>query len=181
MFISYSWTSLGHRTTVKQWAERLLADGVEVVLDIFELKEGHDKYAFMERMVTDPSVSHVLVMCDKAYAEKADARRAGVGTESQIISKEVYEKVDQSKFIPIACELDDKGNWYLPTFLKSRIGIDFSSSEAVNENWERLVRLLFGKPLHVKPLVGKPPAYLQDESRRLARRSRNSRPSSKRS
>jgi SEFIR domain len=123
VFISYSWTSPGHQATVKQWAERLLADGVEVVLDIFDLKEGHDKYAFMEQMVTDSTVTHVLVMCDKAYAEKADARKAGVGTETQIISKEVYDKVSQSKFIPIACELDEKGNWYLPTFLKSRIGI----------------------------------------------------------
>lgn len=42
VFISYSWTSHGHQETVKQWAERLLADGVEVVLDIFDLKEGHD-------------------------------------------------------------------------------------------------------------------------------------------
>jgi hypothetical protein len=57
----------------------------------------------MERMVTDASVSHVLVISDKQYAQKADARKAGVGTESQIISKEVYEKVDQSKFIPIVC------------------------------------------------------------------------------
>lgn len=86
-FISYSWTSLAHQSTVKQWAERLLADGVNVVMDIFDLKEGHDKYAFMEQMVTDPTVTHVLVMCDKAYAEKADARKAGVGTERRSFRK----------------------------------------------------------------------------------------------
>ncbi len=96
-------------------------------MDIYELKEGHDKYAFMEKMVTDPTVTHVLVMCDKVYAQKADARKAGVGTETQIISKEVYDKVIQSKFIPIACELDENGEWYLPTFLGARIGIDFGS------------------------------------------------------
>jgi hypothetical protein len=50
------------------------------------LKEGHDKYVFMEKMVTDPSVTHVPVICDRIYAEKADARKAGVGTESQIMS-----------------------------------------------------------------------------------------------
>lgn len=133
-------------------------------MDIFDLKEGHDKYAFMEKMVTDPTVTHVLVMCDKTYAEKADAREAGVGTETQIISKEVYDKVNQSKFIPIACELDETGKWYLPAFLKSRIGIDFSTPEAVNENWEQLVRLLFGKPLHVKPAVGKSPTFLRDDA-----------------
>jgi len=101
-----------------------------VVLDIFDLKEGQDKYTFMERMVTDPRVTHVLVVCDKAYSEKADAKKAGVGTESQIISREVYEKVEQSKFIPLACEISEGGEPHLPTFFKSRIYVDFSSLEA---------------------------------------------------
>jgi hypothetical protein len=57
--------------------------------------QSQDKYHFMERMVTDSQVTHVLVICDKQYAEKADARKDGVGTESQIISKEVYDKVEQ--------------------------------------------------------------------------------------
>ncbi len=164
VFISYSWSSPGHQALVQQWAEQLVSDGVDVVLDVYDLKEGHDKYAFMERMVTDESVTHVLVVCDKAYAKKADTRKAGVGTESQIISKEVYEKVEQSKFIPIVCEFDEKGEPILPTFLSSRIWIDFSSPEAANENWERLIRLLYGKPFHVKPKLGKTPAYVRDDS-----------------
>lgn len=164
VFISYSWSSPGHQSRVEQWAEQLVADGIDVVLDIYDLKEGHDKFAFMERMVTDKSVTHVLVICDKAYSVKADARKAGVGTESQIISKEVYEKVEQSKFIPIVCEFSDDGKPFLPTFLKSRIWIDFSSPEAVNDNWERLIRLIFGKPLHEKPKLGKPPAYITNDT-----------------
>lgn len=160
VFISYSWTSQRHQELVRQWAEQLVADGIDVILDIYDLKEGHDKYAFMERMVTDPSITHVLVISDKLYAEKADLRKAGVGTESQIISKEVYEKVDQSKFIPIVCEFSDDGEPYLPTFLKSRIWLNFSTPESANSNWERLVRLLYGKPLFEKPTIGKPPAYV---------------------
>jgi hypothetical protein len=160
VFISYSWTSPGHQDQVRQWSERLLSDGVEVVIDIFDLKEGHDKYHFMERMVTDPAITHVLVISDKGYAEKADAKKAGVGTESQIISGEVYGKVDQSKFIPIACEFSGDSEPFLPVFMRSRIWIDFSSPEAVNQNWEKLVRLLHGKPAHQKPQVGRPPAYI---------------------
>ena len=162
--ISYSWSSPGHQALVKQWADRLLADGVDVILDIYDLKEGHDKYAFMERMVTDSAITHVLVVSDKVYSEKADARKAGVGTESQIISREVYERVSQSKFIPIVCEVDEKGNPYLPTFLKSRIWINFSTPEAVNENWEQLIRVLYGKPIHQKPAVGSAPVYVSDDS-----------------
>jgi len=163
-FISYSWTSPSHQALVKHWADQLLSDGVDVVLDIYDLKEGNDKYAFMERMVTDEAITHVLVVSDRMYSEKADDRKAGVGTESQIISREVYEKVEQSKFIPIVCEVDDKGNPFLPTFLKSRIWIDFTTPEAANENWEQLIRVLYGKPLHQKPQVGKAPVYLAEDS-----------------
>lgn len=163
-FISYSWTSPGHQGRIRQWAEQLVSDGIDVVLDVWDLNEGDDKYAFMERMVTDESVTHVLVFSDAEYAAKADARKAGVGTESQIISREVYEKVQQSKFIPIVCEFDDSNEPLLPIFLKSRKWIDFSSPEAANENWEQLVRVLYGKPAHEKPTLGKAPAFISADS-----------------
>ncbi len=162
VFISYSWSSDEHQIRIKNWGEQLIADGVEVILDLFDLKEGHDKYAFMERMVTDPSVTHVLVFSDKQYSEKADGRRAGVGTESQIISTNVYEKVDQSKFIPIVCEISQDGKVCLPAFLQSRIWIDFTSPESANKNWEQLIRLLYGKPQHEKPQPGKTPRYITE-------------------
>lgn len=164
VFISYSWTTQIHQERVKHWAERLLADGVEVILDIYDLKEGNDKYAFMESMVNDPKVTHILVICDQAYTEKADARKSGVGTESQIISSKVYSQAKQSKFIPIVCEFGADGEPFLPTFMKSLIWIDFSSSEAENENWEQLVRLLYGKPLHVKPKKGKTPTFISSDT-----------------
>lgn len=163
VFLSYSWTDLSHQELVKHWADRLVADGIDVVLDIYDLKEGDDKFAFMEAMVTDPTVTHVLVICDRAYAEKANARKAGVGTESQIISGEVYARVKQSKFIPIVCEFGEDGEPILPTFMKSRMWINFSSSEAENDNWEQLVRLLYGKPQHVKPKKGKAPTFITSD------------------
>ena len=139
-----------------------MGDGVDVVLDVYDLKEGSDKYAFMERLVTDPSVSHVLVFCDREYAKKADERSAGVGVESQIISKEIYDEVEQSKFIPIVCEFDEAGEAILPVFMKSRIWIDFSTEEKANASWERLIRLLYGRPQHGKPLLGRRPRYLDE-------------------
>ncbi len=158
VFISYSWSSQGHQNLIREWAERLVdQSGVDVVLDQFDLNEGDDKYVFMEKMVADKSITHVLVICDKLYAEKADARKAGVGTETQIMSKEIYDKVEQSKFIPVISEFDVKGEPYMPLFLKSRVWIDFSSPQSTNKNWERLIRLIFGKPLHEKPKLGKPP------------------------
>jgi hypothetical protein len=75
--------------------------------------------------------------------------------------------VDQRKFIPIACELDENDEAYLPAFFASRIWIDFSSLEKANENWEQLVRLLYGKPLHEKPTFGKTPSYISDSTPRI--------------
>lgn len=164
VFISYSWTTTQHQLLVKEWADRLMADGIDIVLDIYDLKEGHDKFVFMEKMVTDPQVTHVLVISDKTYSEKADARKSGVGTESQIISSEVYSKIEQTKFIPIVCDFSEDKSPYLPTFLKSRIWIDFSSPEKTNENWEQLVRVIYGKPSHEKPKIGTPPVYITNNT-----------------
>src|SRR5438046_544322 len=121
VFISYSWSSPEHEAWVLEFASSLVESGVDVVLDKGDLKEGHDKFAFMERMVTDAEITKVLVVCDRGYAEKADIRKSGVGTESQIISAEVYAKADQSKFVPIVTELDEAGKAALPTYLRGRI------------------------------------------------------------
>lgn len=163
-FVSYSRTSPAHCDRIRSYAERLVTDGVDVMFDDFDLKEGQDKYVFMEKMVTDPAVTHVLVFSDRRYAEKANARKAGVGTESQIISKEIYNKVEQTKFIPIVCEYQDNGDAWLPVFFKTTIYVDFSTPELANENWEKLIRLLHGKPAFKKPPLGRPPSYILEDT-----------------
>ena len=49
VFISYSWAQ--NKERVLNLADRLLSDGVEVVIDECDFKEGNDKFAFMERCV----------------------------------------------------------------------------------------------------------------------------------
>ncbi|EHP8187855.1 TIR domain-containing protein [Escherichia coli O121] len=165
VFISYCWNGQERQDKIVELAERLATDGVESIVDIYDLKEGDDKYHFMEKMVVDETVSHVLIICDKNYSLKADSRKSGVGTESLIISQEIYSKASQSKFIPIIVEFDENGDAYTPIFLKSRIYIDFSSPEKENSNWERLIRLLYGKPELVKPALGNKPSYLEHEEK----------------
>ena len=58
VFISYSWSS---DALVLDLAQRLVSHGVDVVLDKWELKEGQDKYAFMERCVNDPDITKVCI------------------------------------------------------------------------------------------------------------------------
>lgn len=164
IFISYSWSSPEYEKKVISLAEKLTEDGILVILDKWDLKEGQDKYVFMEQMVIDESVTKVLILCDEAYADKTDKRKGGVGTESQIISKEVYNKVNQEKFIPIVMEVDGKGNPFLPTYLKSRIHINLSSHQQFYSEYEKLVRNIYGKPLYERPKVGTPPSYLKTNS-----------------
>ena len=90
----------------------------------------------MERMVTDRSVKKVIVICDKVCAEKADGREGGVGTETQIISGELYSQVDAAqrhqKFVALITERNEQGKPYMPTFMRNRIYIDMSDSEGGN-------------------------------------------------
>lgn len=72
VFISYSWSS---KDWVLDFAEELQGTyGIKVVIDDWVLNDGDDLNAFMEREVSDPSIDKVLMICDKQYMEKADAR-----------------------------------------------------------------------------------------------------------
>mgnify|MGYP001361132058 CR=1 FL=1 len=135
-----------------------------MTLDKWDLKEGHDAYAFMEKMVTDPSINKVIIVCDRIYAEKSDKRRGGAGTEAQIISPEIYEKENQDKFVAVLAERDADGNAYLPVYYKSRIYIDLSNEDIYSTNFEQLLRWIYNKPLFVKPKIGKKPSFLSEDN-----------------
>lgn len=164
LFISYSWSSPEHQAWVRKLAEELAADGIHVILDKWDLKEGHDANAFMERMVNDPTVGKVAIISDEVYANKANNRQGGVGTETQIISAEVYGAVDQNKFVVVLPTLDDGGNPFVPTYAKTRIYIDLSTPDRFAENYEQLVRWVYDKPMHKRPVLGKRPAFLDEDA-----------------
>lgn len=161
VFISYSWAV---QDRAKELADRLLANGVEAIIDIYDLKDGQDKYQFMEQAVNNPEIENVLILCDKTYTEKANSRSGGVGDETVIISPELYENLQQTKFIPVILEKDDNGKAYCPSYIKSRIYIDLSSIEQYESGFEQLLRDIFKKPLHRKPALGKRPEWLDEAS-----------------
>jgi|ERR1700733_3632972 len=172
IFISYSGTSPQHEHWVLDLAERLSSDGVIVVLDKWDLREGQDKHAFMEQTVHDETIQKIIVICERGYQEKANDRRGGVGTETQLISKQVYEKTGQAKFIPVVREYDEHGKACMPHFMASRIYIDLSSDETFEENYQKLVRNLYEKPLLKRPALGTAPAYIIDDDQVQTKTSR---------
>lgn len=159
VFISYSWHPEKNKIWVQRLAERLIQDGVNVKLDVWDLKHGHDKYVFMEQMVKDSDIKKVLVICNEDYARKADDRTGGVGTESTIMSSDIYSLAEQTKFIPILVEKKN-GEPCLPTFLKSRMYVDMSSNDIYELGYNQLLRDIYEKPLLRKPALGKMPSYL---------------------
>ena len=162
IFISYSWI-VSER--VLELAERFVANGVDVILDKWDLKEGQDKYAFMEKCVVDPEIDKVLLICDKSYCDKANLRAGGVGDETVIISPEIYNQVNQEKFLPIIFEVDEYNKPYIPAYIKSRIYFDLSTEDDQYEvEYEKLLRNIYNKPLYKKPALGKKPDWLETET-----------------
>lgn len=69
----------------------------------------------------------MMTVCNKVYKEHADARNKGFGDKTTVITSEIYGNAYQTTFIPILLERDDKGNDYLPSYIKSRLYVDFSN------------------------------------------------------
>ncbi len=161
-FISYSWTSGAHQSWVLDLAERLVSDGIDVILDKWELKPGHDPIAFMEQMVTDPQVKKVVMICDRIYTEKANGREGGVGKEAQILTAEIYEKTAADKYAAVLTERDSDGKPFVPAYYHSRQYIDFTDSVKHEEKYEELLRWLYDKPQYTKPTLGAAPSFITD-------------------
>ncbi|MYL39803.1 toll/interleukin-1 receptor domain-containing protein [Halobacillus litoralis] len=163
VFLSYTWSSPEHEEWVDELAHRLEGNGVPVVYDKWDNKEGQDLNKFMESTVNDISIKKVLVICNIAYEEKANGRKGGVGTETLIISPEVYDDAEQTKFVPIIAERKSDGSAPLPTYLKGKHYIDMSSQQAYEAGYEKLLRNLYGKPEYKRPKRGTAPSFLTDE------------------
>lgn len=177
VFISYAWGSKEYQNRVLSFAKELLEVGIDVLLDKFDLHEGNDTYSFMEKSVNDPTVTNVLILLDPIYADKADLRKGGVGTETQIISAEVYNNIDQTKFLPVIFEKGENGEVPRPAYLKSILYFDLSSDENYSNEFRRLVKSLYGEEVYKKPALGTKPKWVTDsidesQSMRTAKRQR---------
>lgn len=161
IFISYAWGSKEYQDKVLAFATELMGDGIEVLLDKWSLKEGNDTYAFMEKSVNDKTVTHVLLLLDSQYEKKANERSGGVGTETQIISAEIYNRVEQEKFLPVVFERNEDGTIPKPTYLRGLLHFDLSVEEKYDEEYQRLVKTLYGIEIYKKPELGKKPAWLE--------------------
>ena len=164
VFISYSWSDDEYNQRVIELSRKLISDGVDVKLDKFEARPGHELLDFMESCVKDPLIDKVIILLDPVYKSKANERVGGVGAEASIISPEIYENTKQEKFIPVI--FDKKGKDIkscIPTFLSSRVYIDLSSKNSNQENYKRLVKTIYGVPEYNKPSLGPRPLWVDND------------------
>lgn len=167
VFISYAWTDDVYQNRVVQLAERLMGDGIDVLLDVWDLPDGGDIYKYMEQSVNDPSVTKVLLLCNTTYKDKATHRKGGVGQETTIITPELFkDSSTKPKFLPIIFEPTADKDSMLPAQLASRKYIDLSDEILFEEKYQGLKRTILGVPLLIKPNLGPLPDLTSENSDR---------------
>jgi hypothetical protein len=117
VFISYSHDSQPHKDWVRSLAADLRANGIDAVLDQWDLSAGQDIAAFMAGGIR--TANRVLLICTDKYVSKAEAGSGGVGYERLIVTAEVVGSLDTIKFIPIV--RSNAGGRKVPDFLGPRV------------------------------------------------------------
>lgn len=151
-FISYSHDSIAHKQWVLMLATRLREAGVDAILDLWELQPGADLPAFMEKNLV--AADRVLMVCTDNYVAKANAGTGGVGYEKMIVTADLLKSIDSNKLIPL---IRQGGTQNVPTFLCSKVFLDFSREEQFEFSFDELTRTLHNAPLFVKPPIGDKP------------------------
>lgn len=152
VFISYSHDSIEHKKWVLDLATRLMHNSIDVILDQWELKPGDDLTYFMENSLRE--ASKVLMICTENYVKKANAGMGGVGYEKMIITSDYLKNVNENKVIPI---IRQKASSDVPTFLKTKLYIQFSRDEDFEYYFDELIRTILEAPRFPKPEIGDNP------------------------
>ena len=160
VFISYSHDTSQHKKWVLSFATTLRNRGVDAVLDQWDLKPGDDLPHFMETQLEN--CDFALMICTETYVEKANAGAGGVGYEKMIMTSSMMSKIDGNKIIPI---IRQNGSSDRPTFLKTKLYIDFSNDEDNEYSFDDLLRTLLDAPLFEKPEIGTNPFVPMENAR----------------
>lgn len=153
VFISYSHDSPEHRRWVSELATKLRHNGIDAILDQWDLGPGADVTQFMERGIIDSD--RVLVICTDQYVRKANTAEGGVGYERMIVTAQLVQDLGTDKFIPVIRQAS--GQEKTPVFLGTRVYIDFRNSSEFESEFDRLIHELHRVPVVEKPPLGKNP------------------------
>ena len=160
-FISYSWDGDAHKEWVRKLAEYLVRNGVDVKLDQWDAHPGIDLTNYMETSVEE--ADFVLLICTPSFRKKTKKRAGGVGYEKIIVTGEIFASIEKDeKFIPILRTGTAKES--LPSYLRSRLFLDFRDDDEFIARGEELLRHIHNNPKYPKPPLGKKPDFLSSNT-----------------
>jgi hypothetical protein len=152
VFISYSHDNPDHKRWVLEFAQELRRNGIDPIIDAWDLRPGDDVPKFMERGVRDSN--RVLMICTEKYVAKANDGVGGVGYEAMIVTSELVRDLGTAKFIPIIRQSTQRPE--VPTSVATRRYINLSEGADLAAEMETLLRDLHSVPPD-KPPLGRSP------------------------
>lgn len=153
VFISYSHDSEEHKNWVLQLATRLRSNGIDILLDIWNLRLGSNLASFMEKGLSKSQ--RVICICSESYVKKANDGKGGAGYEKQIMTDELTKDQNTEWVIPLI--VNNTNERKLPTFLSGRKYISFEDTLLYENKYEELLRDLLNEPVSPIPPIGKNP------------------------
>ncbi|CAC9621401.1 hypothetical protein [uncultured Gammaproteobacteria bacterium] len=148
-FISYSHDNQEHKKWVLNLAIRLRKNGVNAILDQWDLRLGGDIPTFIERL---KEVDRVICVCSKKYTSKADNSKGGVGYEKMLLTARLMANSDSEKIIPI---IKNNALKSVPAFLETKRRINFDSNH--EDAYSELISEIHGESIKSCPVLGKNP------------------------
>ena len=139
VFISYSHDSAEHKEWVKELGRMLCENGVDVILDSFELLGGQDTPDYMTNGIQRSD--RVLCICTDRYIQRAEEGEGGVGFEGMVITKELVERARTDKFIPIIRNVKSEAK--TPSFLGTKGWVNFSDDQDFVKQYDYLLRSIY--------------------------------------
>jgi len=97
----------------------------------------------------------VLAICTEPYVIKANAGRGGVGYEKMIVTAQLMQDITSDRIIPLI--RSNALTVPVPTFLSSRVYIDFRDDLAFEAKYAELIRDIHGQAVKPRPPLGTNP------------------------
>ncbi len=159
VFVSYATNDRENTKWVHWLATQLRSNGVESRIDQWHLRRGMDLSQWMCNELAQSD--KVVLVCDKAYTDKADGRQGGVGWETMIVQGDMANLPPTStKYLVIVRE--ENFEIGCPMYLKTKFSIHWPSTASESESLGHLQQLL--KELfdfEDIPPIGPPPVFVQ--------------------
>lgn len=151
VFISYSWDTEEHKKWVLDLANKLVKEGVNVILDRYELRPGKSLPHFVETSIK--KADRILIVFTPNYKLKAEKRAGGVGYEYSIMNSELYNnQTNNERIIPVL--RNGNATDSIPEFMQQYIHIDMRKDENYENSYTDLLREIYDEPEIVKPEIG---------------------------